>query len=227
MQSFQEIFDRAAERKGGAKALEALLETQGAVPKSSSELAAIPDDRWLSEMSRRVFQAGFNWKVIDNKWPGFEEVFEGFQPTRWALMSDEDLDRLLRDTRIVRHAKKILSVRDNAVFMTDMAKDYGTAAKAFADWPAEDYVGLLTLLKKRASRLGGTTAQYFLRGMGKESFVLSRDVTAALIHAGVIDKAPSSQKAMAAVQEAFTLWRQESGRSLTAISRVLAMSIDG
>jgi len=225
MQSFDEIFQRAAERKGGRKSLEDLL-AHGVIPKSSAELATIPDDRWLSEISRRVFQAGFNWKVIDNKWPGFEEAFEGFTPARWALTSDEDLDRLLRDTRIVRHAKKILSVRDNAVFLTGLAKEYGSAAKAFADWPAEDYVSLLTLLKKRASRLSGTTAQYFLRGIGKESFVLSRDVTAAVVQAGVVDKAPSSQKAMTAVQKAFNQWRKESGRSLTAISRVLAMSID-
>ena len=63
--------------------------------------------------------------------------------------------------------------------------------------------------------------------MGKDGFILSRDVVAALIREGVIDKPPSSKKAMAAVQAAFNHWADESGHSLTAISQTLARSIDG
>ena len=95
----------------------------------------------------------------------------------------------------------------------------------FGGWPSEDYVALLEMLKKRGSRLGGTTGQYAMRFAGRDSFILSRDVTARLIAEGVIDKPATSKKAMRAVQEAFNSWQEESGRSLTEISRVLAMSI--
>ncbi|MEM9715321.1 MAG: hypothetical protein AAF826_02270 [Pseudomonadota bacterium] len=61
--------------------------------------------------------------------------------------------------------------------------------------------------------------------MGRDSFILSRDVIARLIAEGVIDKAPTSKKTMSAVQTAFNTWRDQSGRSLTEISRVLAMSL--
>ena len=44
-------------------------------PVSAKKLAAIPDDRWLSCLSQCVFQSGFNWKVVANKWPRFDEVF--------------------------------------------------------------------------------------------------------------------------------------------------------
>ncbi len=222
MNDFQEIFDLAAARKGGAAALEASLAT----PATSKALAAIADHRWLSDMSKRIFQAGFSWSVVENKWPGFETAFEGFDPARWAMMSDDDLDRLLRDKSIVRNGQKIRSVRDNANFLRALEVEHGSAARVFADWPAEDFVGLLLLLKKRASRLGGRTAQYFLRGMGKDSFILSRDVSAALIREGVVDKEPTSRRALAAVQDAFNIWRAESGRPLTHISRVLAMTVE-
>ncbi len=225
MQNYQAIFDRAAARHGGAKALSAkLAESQ---PKSPAELAAIPDDRWLAEITRRVFQAGFNWSVIEKKWDGFEAAFEGFNIGRWAMASDDDLDALARDTRIVRNPQKIHTIRENAVFLGNLAKEHGSAARFFADYPATDYVGLLDILKKRGSRLGGATAQYFLRFIGKDSFVLSRDVTAALIAAGVIDKPPTSAKALSAVQEAFNGWMAESGRPLVQISRTLALSTDG
>lgn len=220
MRSFDEIFRIAAERKGGSKKLEASLER----PKSARQLAAIGDDRWLSCMTRCIFQAGFNWKVVENMWPGFEAVFDGFDVGRCAMLNDDDFVRLTSDTRIVRNGAKIRSVQVNAVFISELAKEHGSAAKAFAEWPAEDYVGLLDLLKKRGDRLGGASGQYFLRFMGKDSFILSRDVTARLIAEGVIDKAATSQKAIANVQDAFNTWRRQSGRSLTEISRVLAMS---
>ena len=220
--SVDELFAMAAERKGGADAFEASL----SAPKAKDELAAIPDDRWLSDMSKRVFQAGFNWTVVANKWPRFEEVFAGFDPGRMSMMSDDDLDRYLKTDGIIRHGKKILSIRDNATFIKSLADEHGTAGKAFAYWPVEDYVGLLWLLKKRASRLGGTSAMYFLRGMGVDSFITSQDVGRALIREGVVDKAPSSKRDLDLVQAAFNHWHQESGRPLTQISRILACSID-
>ncbi|TNE67169.1 MAG: 3-methyladenine DNA glycosylase [Alphaproteobacteria bacterium] len=221
MRTFDEIWAIAAARKGGDDALEAMLP----VMKSPDELAAIGDDRILSMMTRMVFCAGFNWKVIEHKWAGFEEAFEGFDPARWHFMSDDDLDSLLKDTRIVRNGPKILTVRDNASFVLDLADRYGSAARAIAQWPASDFIGLLDLLKKGGSRLGGNTGPYFLRFLGKDGFVISQDVTAALIREGVVDKAPTGKAAMKAVQQAFDTWQAESGRPLAHISRTLSYSV--
>lgn len=221
MNRFETIFDMAAGRKGGAKALEALLPK----PKSPAALAKIADDRWLSEMTRSVFQAGFNWKVVDAMWPGFEAAFDGFDVGRMTLLSDDDIDRLAADERIVRYRAKIASVRDNAIFVRALSDAHGGAGKGFGCWPSTDYASLLAMMKKDANRLGGTTGQYFLRKMGRDSFVLSRDVVAALTREGVVDKAPTSAAAMKTVQGAFNAWMEESGRGLTHISRVLAMSV--
>jgi 3-methyladenine DNA glycosylase Tag len=222
MKDFADLYAWAAKRKGG----EATFEPTLPQVKTADELAAIGDDRWLAGMTKKVFQAGFNWSVIEKKWDGFEEAFEGFDPARWTMMSDDDLDRLLGDTRIVRHAKKILSVRDNAIFLRDLAAEHGTAARVFAHWPESDFVGLLDLLKRRASRLSGTTAQYFLRSMGKDSFVLGKDVVTALVREGVVAKAASSKRDLQAVQEAFNHWREQSGRPLAHISKVLACTVE-
>tara|TARA_R110000868_G_scaffold231524_3_gene484924 strand:+ start:1880 stop:2548 length:669 start_codon:yes stop_codon:yes gene_type:complete len=220
MRLFDEIFAIAAKRKGGPQALGALLQP----PVNTDELRAIKDDRWLSGLSKAVFQAGFNWKVVDKMWPGFEAAFHGFDPGRCAMLTDEDIASLVSDRTIVRHGAKIRSVQENAVLLIDLAREHGSASEAIANWPSDDFVGLLTLLKKRGSRLGGTTAQYALRSMGRDGFILSRDVIARLMAEGVIDKAPTSQKAMRAVQAAFNEWQKQSGRSLKDISRVLAMS---
>ncbi len=222
MRAFEEIYAVAVERRGGTEALEVALARYPS--KSPAELAAIPDDRWLAEMTRGVFRAGFNWRVIDNKWPGFETAFHAFDPPLNAAMSEEEFDAHLKDTRIIRNGAKIAAVRGNAQLLVDLAREGGSAARVFADWPDADFVGLLEMMKKRAARLSGETAMRFFRGMGKPSFITTRDVAAALVGAGVLDKAPGGKKDMQTVQEAFNVWTAESGRDLTAVSRVLAMS---
>jgi 3-methyladenine DNA glycosylase Tag len=224
MRSYDEIFAIAAGRKGGEPALEASIAQHRSRP--SAELAATSDDRWLSQMSKRAFSAGFNWQVIENKWPGFEDAFHGFD-VRWcAMMSDEDFDGLLKDKRIVRNARKIDAVRKNGQFLMGIAAEHGSFGAFIAGWPDADYVDLLELLGKRAAGMGGGTAMMFLRFMGKPGFIISPSVTAALIREGVIDKPPSGKRDFKTVQAAFNQWSEQSGRDLTAISRTLAMSID-
>ncbi|AXS39513.1 3-methyladenine DNA glycosylase [Breoghania sp. L-A4] len=224
MRTFDEIFELAAERHGGAEALEGMLAEQK--PKSEAELAAIPDDRWLSMFSKCVFQAGFNWKVIEQKWPGMEEAFGGFDTARCAMLSDDDVDALLNDTRIVRNAQKVMAVRGNAFLLRQLAAEHGSAAAVFASWPVSDTIGLLEMLKTRGARLGGNTAQMALRFMGRDTFILSKSVIAALNREEVIGAAVFSKRAMQAVQTAFNEWMKQSGRSMSEISRTLAFSVD-
>ncbi|MEQ8832512.1 MAG: DNA-3-methyladenine glycosylase I [Alphaproteobacteria bacterium] len=220
MRSFDEIFAIAADRHGGADALKARL------PQPAADFAAIPDDRVLAQMTRCIFQAGFHWKVIDQKWPGFEEAFHGFDPNRCAMIHDEEIDTLLSDPRIVRNPAKVKSVPENAAFILSLAKEHGSAAKAFAAYPQSEYIELLDLLKKKGSRLGGVTGQRVLRNLGLPAFILSNDVLARLKAEGVIDGPATSKKAQQAIQAAFNTWSEESGLSLSEISAVLAMTID-
>lgn len=224
MRPFAEIFALAAKRKGGPEALEQILAKTASRP--PAEIAVIPDDRILAEMTRRIFYAGFSAKVIDDKWPAFEKGFDGFDPNACAFMSEEHFDRLMQDRGIVRNGAKIKSVQINAQFVLALKLDQGSAARFFANWPDADYVGLLDVLKKRASHLGGDAAGRFLRAIGKPAFIASPDMVAALIREGVIDRPPSGKRDLAIVQAAFNHWSVESGRDLTAISRVLAMSVD-
>jgi 3-methyladenine DNA glycosylase Tag len=222
LRSFAEIRARAADRKGGEAALAALLPTM----KTAADLAAIPDDRWLSMMSRCVFQAGFSWKVVESKWPGTEAAFWDFSPARCRAMSDEEFDALLKDSRIIRNGAKVRSVQNNAALVMALAAEYGTVGRAVGDWPADDYIGLLDLLKKRGDRLGGGAGMMALRFMGRDGWVTSPDMVRALAAEGVIDGSVDSQKSRRAIQAAFSQWSAEEGLPFAHISRILAMSVD-
>ncbi|MGE4307439.1 MAG: DNA-3-methyladenine glycosylase I [Novosphingobium sp.] len=223
MRAFAEIIALAAQRKGGMPALEGMLATTPSLPPSA--VAATPDDRILAEMTRRIFNAGFSSKVIEAKWPAFEAAFEGFDPHACAFMTEEHFDALMQDRGIVRNGAKIRAVQINARLIADLAATHGSAARFFAEWPDADYVGLLHLLKERGSYLGGDAGMRFLRSIGKPAFITTRDMVAALIREGVIGRTPGSKRDFAAIQKAFNQWSAETGRDLTEISRILAMSV--
>ena len=222
MRPFAEILAIAAARKGG----EAAVLGDTAPPKSAAELAAIPDDRWLAMMARVIFQAGISWQVVERKWPEIEAAFDGFAPGPLSMMDDDRFDALLADPRVIRSGAKIAAIRDNAAFVRRVSGEAGSFGRRIADWPGSDFAGLLTWLETNGSRLGGNSGAYVLRFMGRDGWILSRDVVARLRAEGVIDGPATSRKALGAVQGAFNRWQAESGLPLTTISRTLAQSID-
>lgn len=221
MRSFEDVLSEAIEKHGSPEAVEASLPSC----KSTKELLAVDDARWLSQLAKEVFVVQFSRKVLLQKWDAFERAFDGFEPGRVALYSDEDFDRLISDASIVRNGIKIRATLDNAVFITDLANEHGSAAKFFAEWPVDDIVSLWLLMKERGARLGGATGPRALRNMGKDTFVLTPDVETALIRDGIIDKPAKTAKALAKVQDAFNQWHEESGRPLCEISRIIAYSV--
>jgi len=166
------------------------------------------------------------WKIIEHKWSGFEQAFWNFNVRRCAWISPDDLDALYCDSRIIKNAKKINTVSVNATMILEIDEQQGSFTEMIANWPASDFVGLMELLNKRGSRLGKLTCQYFLRTIGKDGYIYSRDVIAALINAGVIEKQPTTKAAFQDIQDAFNEWSEQSGFGLAQISRVLGMSID-
>lgn len=221
MESFAAIRDRAAQRKGGDDVLERLL---GAAPDNAT-LAVLKDDRILSMMANRVFSAGFVWSVIEQKWPGFEAAFLGFEPKALLFQPEDFWHDLASDKRIVRNPQKIKSVRENAEFVERISNEHGGFGTFLSKWPANDQIGLTSYFAKHGSRLGGNSGQYFLRFIGWDAFIISGDMAAALRQAGVaIAENPTSKGDMARIQAQVNEWADETGLCRTHISRILAMS---
>lgn len=222
MTPFSAIRARAEARKRGPDKLAALLP-----PKPDREaLRRLPDDRALAEMTKRVFSAGFAWSVIEAKWPGFEDAFQGFAPARLAFEPDDYWDALARDARIVRNGAKIQSVRRNAAFIQAIAREHGGFGAFLAGWPSSDEIGLLDLLARRGDRLGGMSGQMFLRFIGWDGFTTSKDVVACLRDAGLdIAEEPKAKADLKRIQAQFNAWAEETGLPYVHLSRICACSI--
>jgi 3-methyladenine DNA glycosylase Tag len=222
MEKFASIYQRAAKRKGGEKYLKQMLRK----PLSNNQLLKVSNDEWLEEFTRKIFQSGVYWSVIDKKWPGVREVFWDFNINKLLMMPPEMLEQKSTDERIVRNFKKVNTIPVNASMIHFSTKDNDVEFNRFiAEWPTDNIIGLWAWLKKHGARLGGNTGPYTLRQLGKDTFLLSRDIEAYLRVHEIIDGGLQSKKSLQAAQDFFNEMQQQSGLSLQEISQVIAFSV--
>ena len=222
MSGFEDIRLRAEARKGGARALKAMLPTVA----TKKQLIELGDDRYLAMMTKSINQAGFSWKVIENKWPSFEEAFLGFDPRKLSYLSPEQWEAFTSDKRVVRNWQKIKALQDNVFFVQDESRRSGGFGQFIANWPVEDQIGLMAYLKKHGSRLGGQSALWLLRRVGKDCFIPARDVAVLLRSIGLdIAENPTSKRDLSKIQAQFNEWHVETGLPYSHLSRIAACSV--
>lgn len=220
LESIDKLYQRAAERKGGDAALNLLL-GEGDV---SHLVAKLGDDRLLAAFTKKVFQSGFVWRVVENKWPDFEEVFFNFNIEKILMMPEDMVERKASDPKIIRNYNKVKTIKANAQMMFEEQQNGHTFAEFIAQWPSNDTIGLWAYLKKHGARLGGNTGPYGLRAIGKDTFVLSRDVEAYFRAHDIITGGIQSKTSLKAIQNSFNEWQQQCDLSLSQLSRLVAFA---
>jgi len=123
------------------------------------------DDLKLFEfMLLDAFQAGLSWKTILHKRENFRKAFDGFDVLKIAAYGDEEYERLMTDTGIIRNRAKIRGTMVNARCFVEVQKEFGTFDR---------YIWQFT---------GGKTIDNKLRSLkampvsSKESDAMSRDL---------------------------------------------------
>ena len=221
LEKFDDVLARAAERKGSKD----FVLLMAGVGEPKVDVTTISDDRWLAQFTKQIFQSGFVWRVVEQKWPGFEEVFFNFDVEKMLMMPDEMWEAKCSDERIKRKKTKVMCIKGNAQMIFEIAAEYGSFGKFIQQWPADDVIGLWNYLKKHGTRLGGNTGPYALRFLGVDTFILSRDNEAYFRAYKLIDGGLTSKKSMQTIQQCFNHWKQETGLSYTALSRILSYSV--
>ncbi len=81
-------------------------------------------DRPLFEkISLEGFQAGLSWITILRRRPGFREAFDGFDIDAVAAYTDDDVERLMLDERIIRNRAKVLATIGNARITAELIRE--------------------------------------------------------------------------------------------------------
>ncbi len=104
----------------------------------------VTDERGLLErLCLEGFQSGLSWLTILRKRDAFRAAFADFDPERVARFGKREIERLLGDSRIVRHRGKIEAAIANAL---------GTLALREAGTPLDDLVWSHRPLRHRSPR---------------------------------------------------------------------------
>lgn len=87
----------------------------------------VHDDVKLFEMlTLEGAQAGLSWAIVLNKREGYKKAFHNFDIQKVAKMNDEELEKLLSSTEIIRNRLKVFSVRKNAIAYLKIQEEYGS-----------------------------------------------------------------------------------------------------
>ncbi len=120
-------------------------------------------------MTRVIFQAGLNWKVITTKWPDFEDAFAKFVIAKVASFDDTDVSRLMENKAIVRNEAKIRATIMNASVFQEIASIHGSFHPYLKNLLAEKGLDqTMKTLQKEFNRLGKISVRIFLWSVGVE-----------------------------------------------------------
>lgn len=72
------------------------------------------ENRIFEKLCLEGFQSGLSWLTILRKLHGFRAAFADFDPLEVADFDESDVERLVADSRIVRHRAKIVATIGNA-----------------------------------------------------------------------------------------------------------------
>jgi DNA-3-methyladenine glycosylase I len=123
------------------------------------------DDAYFERMTKTLFSAGLNWKVVDNKWPSFRKVFLGFSPSKVSKFTDKNIGTLMKNPEIIRNEKKLKATVHNAGEFLKLRKDFGSF-KGYLDSLGKNEQELLSDIQAKFLHVGPSTARTFLWSVG-------------------------------------------------------------
>lgn len=83
-----------------------------------------------------TFQAGLSWRVVLGKREAFRRAFAGFDPERVARFGPRDVERMMKDSSLIRNRRKLEAALGNARAFLEVQAEHGS----FADY-AWSFVG--------------------------------------------------------------------------------------
>ena len=90
----------------------------------------VHDDKTLFEfLILESAQAGLSWITILRRREGYRKAFADFDVHKVAAFTDEDIERLMQDTGIIRNRLKILAAISNAKLFIEVQKEFGSFDK--------------------------------------------------------------------------------------------------
>jgi len=128
------------------------------------------DDKGYFELlSKAVFNAGFSYKVVRNKWEGTMEVFHEFEPKILSKWTVDEISDALESPKIIRNSKKVTAIVSNAKVFLEIVKKHKSFENFLNSFRDKCYEEKQKILSKQFKWLGPTGAHFFLWSVGEDA----------------------------------------------------------
>lgn len=125
------------------------------------------NDQYFEQMAKTVFRSGFNWEVVEKKWPDIKKSFANFSVTKVARFDNGDINNLMKDKGVIRNYRKIVAVIENARKINGIGKEYGSFRNYLKKASADGERGLCKAVVKKFHYIGDSMVISFLRSVGE------------------------------------------------------------
>lgn len=89
----------------------------------------LDDNELFCRLVMEINQAGLSWETILKKEQSFRKAYDNFDIQKVAHYSEDDIDRLMLDSGIIRNRLKIKAAIKNAQTIYELQKEYGSFYK--------------------------------------------------------------------------------------------------
>lgn len=128
----------------------------------------VNDAGYFEKITQAVFQAGFSWQVIRQKWPNFQTAFAQFDIDTVASFTDEDIETLLQNKGIVRNGRKITATVHNARVCQQLIAEHQTFKGYLRSLDSPSYAKREKVFCKQFKFMGPMGAYFFFWSVGED-----------------------------------------------------------
>lgn len=124
------------------------------------------DDELFERLVLEINQAGLSWNTILNKQKNFRKAYKNFNIKKVAAFKDEDVERLINDSGIIRNRLKINAAVENAKTLVSIQKEFGSFKKWLDHHHPKTKDEWVKLFKSTFRFTGGEIVNEFLMSTG-------------------------------------------------------------
>lgn len=124
------------------------------------------DNELFGRLILEINQAGLSWETVLKKEERFRQAYDNFDIKKIASYTEEDRERLLNDSGIIRNKLKVNAAIENAKTIIELQKDFGSFEKWIEHHHPKTLPEWMKIFKKTFKFTGGEIVNEFLMSTG-------------------------------------------------------------
>lgn len=124
------------------------------------------DNELFCRLVMEINQSGLSWETILKKEASFRKAYSNFNIKKVAAYTENDRERLLADTGIIRNRLKINAAIENAKVILNLRNEFGSFEKWLEHHHPKTKEEWVKLFKKTFRFTGGEIVNEFLMSIG-------------------------------------------------------------